>query len=70
MLIFGLQQGGSLVYPWSSVTIVCTLTFSAISWLCLWAWEGLLGTKFRRFRTEPIFPLRLVKKAPYLSGLA
>lgn len=69
MLIFAMQQGGSLVMSWTSATIVATLTFSALCWVALFIWEALLSTRFRRLRFEPIFPLRLAKKRAYVCGL-
>ena len=69
MLVFAMQQAGSLVTDWKDPKIVVTLTLSGLSWLGLCIWEILLGTRLRRLRIEPIFPIRLAMKKAYVSGL-
>ncbi|KAH8907444.1 MFS general substrate transporter [Coniochaeta sp. PMI_546] len=69
LLVFAMQQAGSLVVNWQDPEIVVTLTFSGLSWLGLCLWELLLGTRLQRLRIEPIFPIRLALKRAYVSGL-
>lgn len=69
LLVFAMQQAGSLVADWRDPEIVVTLLFSALSWFGLCTWEILLGTRLRRLRVEPIFPIRLALKKAYVSGL-
>lgn len=69
LLVFAMQQAGSLVVDWSDPEIVVTLVFSGLSWVGLSVWEVLLGTRLHRFRVEPIFPIRLALRRAYLSGL-
>ena len=69
LLVFAMQQGGSLVASWMDPEIVVTLAFSAVSWVGLCVWEILLGTRLQHLRVEPIFPLRLAVKRAYISGL-
>ncbi|OIW30531.1 MFS general substrate transporter [Coniochaeta ligniaria NRRL 30616] len=69
LLVFAMQQGGSLVADWRDPEIVVTLTLSALSWFGLCVWEILLGTSLKRLRVEPIFPIRLALKRAYVSSL-
>ncbi|KAB5559884.1 major facilitator superfamily domain-containing protein [Coniochaeta sp. 2T2.1] len=69
MLVYAMQQAGSLVVDWKDPEIVVTLTLSGLSWLGLCIWEVLLGTRLQRLRIEPIFPVRLAMKKAYVSGL-
>jgi hypothetical protein len=69
LLVFAMQQAGSLAVDWTDPEIVVTLVFSGLSWLGLSTWEILLGTRLQRLRVEPIFPVRLALKKAYVSGL-
>jgi hypothetical protein len=69
MLVYAMQQAGSLVDDWRDPEIVVTLTFSGLSWVSLCLWEIVLGTRLQQLRIEPIFPIRLALKKAYISGL-
>lgn len=74
LLVFAMQQGG-IEYPWSSATVVVTLTISVICFLLFILWEEfivgdrrgslprwLLDFGFMPAEAcEPIFPMRLAK---------
>jgi hypothetical protein len=70
LLVFGMQEAGSLVWSWSSPMIVCSLATAGVCWVLLVAWEYYL---FRQpsssQRIEPIFPVHLVRDRVYLSCL-
>jgi hypothetical protein len=69
LLVFAMQQAGSLVVDWRDPQIVIALVFSGLSWVGLSTWEILLGTRLQRLRVEPIFPVRLALKKAYASGI-
>jgi len=58
LLVFALQEGGAGAYPWSSATIIVSLTVAAIAALALAFWTWYLSTGTRMF--APLFPARIV----------
>lgn len=61
MLLLGLQLGGDTV-PWKSSTVICLITFGAITLLLLLMFE-------RKFASDPILPLGLFTGRSNLSLL-
>lgn len=74
LLVFAMQQGG-IEFPWSSVTVVVTITISMICFVLFILWEEFIVGDHRRSLPrclldlgfmptevcEPIFPMRLAK---------
>ncbi|KAH8729616.1 major facilitator superfamily domain-containing protein [Ilyonectria robusta] len=67
-LVFAVQQAGSQTFEWKSPEIISALAISGVSWVVFVWWEVLLATKEYR-RIEPIFPIRLMLRRVYSSGL-
>ncbi|KAH7019193.1 major facilitator superfamily domain-containing protein [Ilyonectria destructans] len=67
-LVFAVQQAGSQTFEWKSPEIISALAISGVSWVVFVWWEVLLETKEYR-RIEPIFPIRLMLRRVYSSGL-
>lgn len=68
LLVFAIQQAGSQTFAWDSPEIISALAVSGLSWgLFIW-WEVVLDTKRWR-HVEPIFPVRLLLRRVYFSGL-
>ncbi|KAK0506855.1 hypothetical protein JMJ35_010709 [Cladonia borealis] len=63
LLVFALQEGGSIAYSWSSATIISTLTISGVCWIAFFAWVSWLS-----FRTDiqlrAIFPFTIALTGP------
>ncbi|KAH8169953.1 major facilitator superfamily protein [Sarocladium implicatum] len=68
LLVFALQQAGSQTFAWVSVPILMALAVSAVTWAGFVWWEVLLELKRIR-KVEPIFPIRLMARRVYASGL-
>ncbi|KEY68761.1 hypothetical protein S7711_00632 [Stachybotrys chartarum IBT 7711] len=67
-LVFAIQQAGSQTFEWGSVAIISALVISGVSWIAFVLWEVLLEmNKFPHI--EPIFPIRLMLRRVYASGL-
>jgi hypothetical protein len=67
-LVFAIQQAGSQTFEWGSVAIISALIISGVSWIAFVLWEVLLEmNKFPHI--EPIFPIRLMLRRVYASGL-
>ena len=67
LMIFGLQQAGSLTFAWDSIPILLSFGIAAISFVFFCIWETRLSWK--PCRIEPVFPLRLAGKRVYLACL-
>lgn len=68
LLVFCLQEAGTLTFAWDSPVIIVTLVIAAFSWIILVAWELFLGLR-QHSHIQPVFPLRVVTKRPYLATL-
>ncbi|KAK0628566.1 hypothetical protein B0T17DRAFT_588646 [Bombardia bombarda] len=71
LLIFGLQQGGSFVWKWSSPVIIWSLAASGTCWILLCVWESYLFSRKGHGETtiQPIFPRALTADRVYLCSL-
>ncbi|KAK3298492.1 major facilitator superfamily domain-containing protein [Chaetomium fimeti] len=70
LLVFGMQEAGSLVWSWSSPVIVCSLVIAGVCWVLLVAWEYyLFHWPSSSQKIEPIFPVHLARDRVYLSCL-
>lgn len=58
LLIFAIQQAGTLVWSWNSPAAIACLVISGLSWAFLFAWEVFLGTR-KESHVEPLFPVHL-----------
>lgn len=67
MIVYCIQEGGSMKLPWSSPTIVTMLVISSLCWVAFWCWEASVG--LRDDKVEPIFPLSLAGHRAYLACL-
>ncbi|KLU83318.1 drug resistance transporter [Magnaporthiopsis poae ATCC 64411] len=67
MLVYPIQEAGSMKYPWDSAPIVVALTLSALSWIAFWCWEALLHA--RGGRVAPVFPISLATHRVYVACL-
>lgn len=67
LLIFALQQAGSLTFAWDSMPIVTTLGVSAVSFVLFFSWQTWISLAGRQ--VEPIFPFRLAARRVYLACL-
>lgn len=67
MLVYPIQEAGSMKYPWDSAPIIVTLTLSAPSWIAFWGWEALLHA--RGGRVAPVFPISLATHRVYVACL-
>ncbi|KAL8387383.1 hypothetical protein RB595_009942 [Gaeumannomyces hyphopodioides] len=67
MLVYPIQEAGSMKYPWDSVPIVVTLTLSSLCWIAFWGWEALLHA--RGGRVAPVFPMSLATHRAYVACL-
>ncbi|RBR05303.1 uncharacterized protein FIESC28_11388 [Fusarium coffeatum] len=69
-LVFAIQQAGSETFAWGSPEIISALAISGVSWFVFVWWEVNLETKPKPMRNiEPIFPIRLMLRRVYSSGL-
>ena len=68
LLVFGIEQGGALVWEWSNPIILWTLCVSCLSWVSLIAWQGYIYSARNPF-TEPILPMRLVARRVYSAAV-
>ncbi|KAL7795896.1 major facilitator superfamily domain-containing protein [Trichoderma ceciliae] len=68
LLVFAIQQAGSQTFAWSSPEIISALVISGLSWAGFICWEVILDSKRHR-HIEPIFPIRLMLRRVYASGL-
>ncbi len=68
LLVFGLEQGGALVWEWSNPILLWTLCTSCISWVSLIIWQGMIYSARNPF-TEPILPMRLVAGRIYCAAV-
>lgn len=59
LLVFALEQAGSMTYAWSSPLIVTTLTVSALCWVGFALWIWFLTTKHSTSSIKPILSTRL-----------
>ncbi|KAL8808018.1 MAG: hypothetical protein Q9182_000296 [Xanthomendoza sp. 2 TL-2023] len=63
VLVFGLQQGGSTIYAWSSATIISTLTLAGACWTGFFMWTSWLSHgKIHGLRA--IFPINIALARP------
>ncbi|KAL8730918.1 MAG: hypothetical protein Q9181_004490 [Wetmoreana brouardii] len=63
LLVFGLQEGGSTTYSWSSATIITTLTTSGVCWIGFFAWISWLSLGDAQ-RLRAIFPFTIALTRP------
>lgn len=67
LLIFGLQQGGSMSFQWDSAVVTTTLTVAGMCWLIFCAWEAILYFKFDSI--QPIFPIAILRQRVLVACL-
>ena len=59
LLVFGLEQGSTGTYAWTSKTILTSLTVSGVSWGGFVVWQQyLIKRKNNKSGLIPIFPMR------------
>lgn len=69
LLIFSLQEAGTLTYSWgSSVIISCTI-LSLVSWIGLFTWQYYLTFVHKTTYIVPVFPLRLLTRRVMGTGI-
>ncbi|KAJ9155205.1 Multidrug resistance protein 3 [Pleurostoma richardsiae] len=67
LLVFSLQQAGSLTIQWNSATFIILFTLSAVAWIGFWCWQ--LAIKLFIPAMEPLFPIRLLANRVYIAAL-
>lgn len=67
LLVYSLQQGGSMSVMWWSLTFILAFSISATCWILFWCWQ--ITLRFKLQHIEPVFPIRLVFRRVYFSAL-
>ncbi|KAL8295667.1 hypothetical protein RB597_009236 [Gaeumannomyces tritici] len=67
MLVYAIQEAGSMKYHWNSVPIAVNLTLSLLCCIAFWGWEAFLHA--RGGRVAPIFPMSLATHRVYVACL-
>jgi MFS family permease len=68
LLVWEIQQAGSLAAAWDSAKTVSGLVISALCFVAFWLWQFWLH-KHPEISVEPVFPIRLVKRRRFISAL-
>jgi hypothetical protein len=68
LLVFGMQEGGALVWSWDHPVIVWSLASSGICVVVFSIWEAFIGTR-NIWNFEPVCPIRLAGSRVYMFGL-
>ncbi|KAI9778082.1 MAG: hypothetical protein M1839_008386 [Geoglossum umbratile] len=66
LLIFGLEQGGT-VYQWTSSAIVAAFTFAGFSFTAFALWEWMISYQIITTSMLPVFPARLITRRVFGS---
>ncbi|KAL8413716.1 hypothetical protein RB594_005097 [Gaeumannomyces avenae] len=67
MLVYAIQEAGSMKYHWNSAPIAVNLTLSLLCCIAFWGWEAFLHA--RGGRVAPIFPMSLATHRVYVACL-
>lgn len=69
LVVFGLQQGGTGAYTWSSGVVVGTIGVGFACWIFLLGWEYYVYRCGLRDRVASIFPFELLIQRRMLAGI-
>ncbi|ROV94237.1 hypothetical protein VSDG_05649 [Cytospora chrysosperma] len=67
LMVYSLQQAGTMIFAWTSVEFLSTFTVSIVCWALFWAWQLIL--KHLPIQVEPVFPVRLVYHRVYMAAV-
>ncbi|KAI3394784.1 hypothetical protein diail_2253 [Diaporthe ilicicola] len=68
LMVYSLQQAGTMIFSWTSVEFLATFIVSVVCWALFWAWQLIL--KHLPIQVEPVFPVRLVYNRVYMAAVA
>jgi MFS family permease len=68
LVVFGLQEGGTGTYSWSSSVVVATIVVGVICWILLIVWEYYVFQKWSG-KIASMFPFELLIHRPMLAGI-
>jgi MFS family permease len=72
LVVFGIQEGGSGSYSWSSSVVVATIVVGVICWILLFTWEYYIYRQQRqgkKINVASMFPFELVVHRPMFAGI-
>ncbi|ROW13882.1 hypothetical protein VPNG_03630 [Cytospora leucostoma] len=67
LMVYSLQQAGTMTIAWTSIQFLTTFTISIICWALFWAWQLIL--KHLPIQVEPVFPVRLIYHRVYMAAV-
>lgn len=67
LMVYSLQQAGTMIFSWTSVEFLATFTISVVCWALFWAWQLIL--RQLPIQVEPVFPVRLVYHRIYMAAV-
>lgn len=67
LMVYSLQQAGTMIFSWTSVEFLATFTVSVVCWALFWAWQLVL--RQLPIQVEPVFPVRLVYHRIYMAAV-
>ncbi|KAJ4421084.1 hypothetical protein N0V82_003988 [Gnomoniopsis sp. IMI 355080] len=67
LMVYSLQQAGTMIFSWTSVEFLTTFTISVVCWALFWAWQLVL--RQLPVQVEPVFPVRLVYHRIYMAAV-
>lgn len=74
LVVFGVEEGGSGRYAWSSPVVIAPLVIGCLSWPALFSWEYWLSLpcaklKSRWATVDAIYPTRIFTHRIMLAGI-
>ncbi|KAK2600806.1 hypothetical protein N8I77_010313 [Diaporthe amygdali] len=67
LMVYSLQQAGTMIFAWTSVEFLGTFVVSVVCWALFWGWQLIL--KHLPIQVEPVFPVRLVSNRVYMAAV-
>lgn len=74
LVVFGVEEGGSGRYAWSSAVVIAPLVVGCLSWPALFSWEYWLSLPSAKSRNrwatiDAIYPTRIFTHRIMLAGI-
>ncbi|PSR88562.1 major facilitator superfamily domain-containing protein [Coniella lustricola] len=67
LMVYSLQQAGTMIFAWTSVEFLTIFAVSVICWALFWGWQLIL--RQLPIQIEPVFPMRLVYHRVYMAAV-
>ncbi|GKT50771.1 efflux pump fus6 [Colletotrichum spaethianum] len=76
-LVFAVERGGSPPYGWEHPSVIASFVVSGVNWILFGTSEAYLYFKYCQYpdhvrcvHIEPVFPVQLALRRPFMGGLA